>query len=156
MKRTAAVLALCAGLGCSGPAPDPEAEIRALLAEIERASRERDVRALKERVSEHYLDRESRRKAEIDALIAAHYLRGGTVYLLLRLDELELGGDGTDARASVLAGMARVPIDDWTRLRSTRGDAYRFSLSLAREDETWRVTAAEWAPAGLEDLVPGL
>jgi hypothetical protein len=151
-----AVLALCLGLGCSGPAPDPESEIRALLAEIERASRERDVRALKRRVSEAYADREGRKQADMEALLAAHYLRGGTVYLLLRLRELELDPGETRANARVLAGMARVPIEDWTGLRSTRGDAYMFSLELAREDEAWRVTAADWAPASLEDLVPGL
>jgi len=30
------------------------------------------------------------------------------------------------------------------------------AFCLSREDPTWRVTWAEWAAAGLEDLLPGL
>jgi hypothetical protein len=156
MQRLACAGLLLVGLACSGAPPDPEDEIRALLVELERASRERDVSALRERVSERYLDREGRAKPEIDALITGHYLRGGTVYLLLRLRALELGPQDATARADVLAGMARVPLDDWTRLRAARGDAYVFALDLAREDGEWRVTRAAWQPADLSDLVPGL
>lgn len=148
--------ALLAGLGCTAAAPDPEAEILALLDELERASRERDIGALKERVSERYMDPEGRGKPELDALIGAHYLRGGTVYLLLHLRSLETGADAASASAEVLAGMARVPLSDWSRLRATRGDAYVFALELAREAGDWRVTRASWEPASLEDLLPGV
>jgi hypothetical protein len=147
--------ALLLALGaCSGGVADPEQEIRALLTELERASRENDIRALKGRVSERYSDAEGRAKSEIDGLIAAHYLRGGTVYLLLHLRELELA-DESSARADVLAGMARVAIESFARLRQARGDAYVFDLALAREDGEWRVTSASWEPAALEDLLPG-
>jgi hypothetical protein len=148
--------ALLAGLACTGAVPDPEAEIEALLDELERASRERDIAALKDRVSERYADPEGRGKAELDALIGAHYLRGGTVYLLLHLRSLETVADDSSARASVLAGMARVPLEDWSRLRATRGDAYVFELELAREGGDWRVTRASWEPATLDDLLPGV
>jgi hypothetical protein len=149
-------LALLAGLACSAGPPDPETEVEALLDELERASRERDIAAIKDRVSERYADSEGRGKAELDALIGAHYLRGGTVYLLLHLRSLETGADDSSASAEVLAGMARVPLDDFRGLRSARGDAYVFALELARESGDWRVTRASWEPATLEDLLPGV
>jgi hypothetical protein len=156
IRLLALQLALLAGLGCAAGVPDPETEIEALLDELERASRERDIAALKDRVSERYADPEGRGKAELDALIGAHYLRGGTVYLLLHLRSLETAADDASATAAVLAGMARVPLDDFRRLRAARGDAYVFELELAREGDGWRVTRASWEPATLDDLLPGV
>ncbi len=157
MTARAALCALAlvaAAAGCAPVPPDPEEQIAALLDEIELASRESDLRGIKATLSDDYADAAGRRRSDIEGLVNAYYLRGSRVYLLLRPQEIDVTDDEQQASARVLAGMARVPVDDWQALRRTQGDAYVFDLELAQEDPgTWRVTSATWEPATLDDLL---
>jgi hypothetical protein len=150
----AAGIGLIALAACAPVAPSPDEQIEVLLDELQQASRTRDLKTLKARISERYTDAAARGKPEIEGLINAYYLRGSAVYLLLRLRELEVTDDELVAGVQVLAAMARVPLEDWTRIRESQADLYVFDLDLAQEEPgIWRVTRAGWEPATFDDLL---
>ncbi len=134
-------------MGCDRPPETPEARIRALFSEVERASRERDLGTLRDMISETYSDTRGRNQEDVRAILTAYYLRRGSIYVLTRVRTLELQENGR-ARASVLAGLARAPTLDFGDLRRPQADVYVFDLDLAEEEDTrWRVTAASWRQA---------
>ena len=154
MLRAITIAALLALLtaACGGAPPTPEQQIRALLGEIERASRERDVRTLKGVISEGYRDAHGRTRQELSSLISYHHLRHEQVYLFTRLEELQLPQPGA-ASLVVLAAMAGSPAASLEALRDLRADVYRFRLDLRDEDGAWRIVSADWRPAALDDFL---
>ena len=149
-----AVVLLGLLMGCDRPRETPEARIRALFSEVERASRERDLAALRDMISESYSDTRGRNKKDVSAILTAYYLRRGSIYVLTRVRSLELQ-DNARAHASVLAGLARAPTLDFGDLRRPRADIYVFDLELAEEEDArWRVTQASWRRASW-DLTRG-
>lgn len=151
-----ATLALAVLAACGGAESTPEAEVRALLAEMERASRERDLPALRNAVSAVYRDASGRTTEDIHNVLRVQYLRQRAVYLLTRIESLDFPEPGR-ADLVVLGAMAGQPLDAedaWESLRKVRADVYRFELTLAREDDdAWRVVSATWRPASLDDVL---
>ncbi len=138
---------------CAGPDATPEQQIRAVLGEIERASRAGEVGVLKDFISEHYRDRQGRTRQDLHSVIRYQYLRHKSVYLLTRIEDLELQPP-VRARLVVLGAMASAPILDPGALRAARADVYRFDLELADEGGgEWRVVSAAWRPAGIDDFL---
>lgn len=152
IARSLALLALLAA--CGGPAATPEQQIRATFSELERASRAGEVSVVKDFVSARYRDPRGRTRDDLHGLIRYQYFRHKKVYLLTRIEELDVGEDGR-ARATVLGAMASGPIEDPSALRRVQADVYRFDLELADEGEgTWRVVSGDWRPANLDDFIP--
>jgi hypothetical protein len=150
--------ALLAGLllalvpACAAEDDSPEAQVRRLFDEFERASREKDLKALKSFISESYRDSAGRDKRALTGIMTGYYLRRGSVYVLLRIQELELPEPGS-ARAELLAAMARTPLLDWNEMPRVKADAYVFDVGLADEGNgEWRVVDAAWRPATADDL----
>ncbi len=140
-------------LGCGSEPESPESQIRRLLKDIERASREKDVAALKALVSERYADAEGRTQRDISGILTYHYLRRRDVYLLTRIESLEFPTPGS-ASLSVLGALAGTPIESPDSIRSLRADVYRFDLGLEDEgDGEWRVVRGAWRPAQLDDFM---
>ena len=150
----ATFLALVALLSsCAGEPATPEERIRAAFGQIERASREGDLKALVDFVSPRYRDRRGRTARDLHSLIRVQYLRHHKVYLLTLLESLELGAPGA-ATVNVLCAMASTPIPEPGALRNVRADVYRFDLELVDEgDKGWRVRSGEWRPARLDDFL---
>ncbi len=153
-RSAAASLALLALVAaCSEPVTTPDQQIRATFAEIERASRAGDVTVLKDFVSARYRDAHGRTKNDLHSLIRYQYFRHKKVYLLTRIEELEIADDGT-ARTTVLGAMASAPVEDPAQLRTVRADVYRFDLELLDEGGgEWKVLSGDWRPAGLDDFL---
>jgi hypothetical protein len=147
---TAVLLALLT-VACGGEPPTAEERIRAMLGEIERASRERDVATLKGVISEDYEDAHGRSQQDLHSLILYHHFRQKQIYLFTRVEELELAEPGA-AELVLLAAMAGSPAADLEALRDVRTDIYRFDLELHDEDGDWRVVSADWRPAALDDF----
>lgn len=152
MRAAAALAAALLAAGCGAEPASPEQQIAATLEAIERASRERDLEALRDFVSPSYRDRAGRTRQDVHGLIAFHTLRRQSVYLLTRIQHLELPAPDA-AHLVVLAAMAGTPIGGVESLRDVRADVYRFELRLAREGgDTWRAVSADWRPGRLEDF----
>ncbi len=125
--------------------------MRAVLAALEEAAQQRDAGAMKEHVSGGYSDAHGNDKRAAIQLVAFHLLRNQSVYLLTRVQGIEIAGPG-EARAEVLVAMAGTPIESPEALLALRADLYRFDLAFAEEDGAWRVRSAEWRPAAVQDF----
>ncbi len=137
--------------GC-GDETSPEQQIRALVAAAQEAANAQDTDALQELVDESYADPRGLTKTDIDRTLALQMLRGRP-YVLLRVQELELGAESARANLRVLGGLARVPVGGFEEMLRTSADVYVFELEVASADgETWRVTSARWRPALPADL----
>lgn len=146
-----AVLGLCLlALACADRTP-PEERVRAVLAALEESAQGRDAGAMKEHVSDGYSDAQGNDKRAIAQLVAFHLLRNQSVYLLTRVQGVEIAAPG-QARAEVLVAMAGTPIESPEALLGLRADLYRFDLAFAEEDGDWRVRSAEWRPASVQDF----
>jgi hypothetical protein len=146
-----AVLALCLlALACAERTP-PEERVRSVLAALEESAQARDAGAMKEHVSEGYSDAHGNDKRAIAQLVAFHLLRNQSVYLLTRVQGVEIAAPG-QARAEVLVAMAGTPIESPEALLGLRADLYRFDLAFAEEDGDWRVRSADWRPAAVQDF----
>jgi len=144
-------LLLCLALACSGEPASPEDQVRALLAALEESAQQKDAGAMKEHVSERYSDAQGNDKRAVAQLVAFHLLRNQSVYLLTRVQSVEIAAPG-QARAQVLVAMAGTPIESPEALSLLRSDLYRFDLGLAEEDGVWRVRSADWRPAAAGDF----
>jgi hypothetical protein len=137
---------------CSGPVPSPEDPVRSWLAEAERASRERDIGAMKDLISRSYRDRHGRTQEDVHGIITFQYFRQNSVYLLTRIESLDLPAPSR-ARLTVLGAMAGSPLEGPASLRQVRADVYRFELELVDEGDQWRVVSGDWRPAGVDDFL---
>ena len=143
MKPWLAVLASAMlGAGVQGCAPrDPDGELRAVIEAAESAAEARDTSFFRESLSTSYVDAHGRRRDDVVNLLRGFFLVNSTVEIVNRIDEIVLVGD--DAATVVLqtAVVGRAPG------RSVLGidaDIYRIELELVREDDAWRVIAADW------------
>ncbi|MFI5317343.1 MAG: hypothetical protein ACHQ6T_16710 [Myxococcota bacterium] len=151
MRWTLATFALALALGCSGGAETPEDRVRQVLAALAAAAEARDVGALKAYVSESYKDAEGNDRRTVLGVATAHFMRNSSVYVLMRVSELEIPEPGY-ASARALVALAGTPIANAGALLSVRADLYRFDLRLRDERGEWRVTSAAWQPASPSDF----
>ena len=141
------VLALALGaLGCAEP-ESPEAQVRAVLAQIEAAAEAGDVGAFDDLISVQYADAYGHDKRALADFVRLHVLRhprGREV--LLRVREVQLTG-ASSASVVLHAGFAGAGQSQ------LHADAYAVDLDLALEDDAWRVTWAQWKPAAPAELL---
>ena len=141
--------------GCQSAPDDPEAQIRALIAKAEKAAEEKDLGTLKGLVSETYSGEKQKNKRELVGFIGYFFLRQKSIHLLTQVDTIEFP-EPKHAEASVYVGMAARSISGPGDLRSLRADIYRIEFTALDEGNAdWKVTRAEWRPAGIDDLDPG-
>lgn len=147
--RVARELALAAMLlagACAEP-ETPESQVRTALSALEAAAEAGDVGAFDELVSATYQDGEGHDKQQLADFVRFHVLRhprGREV--ILRVRDVQLTSDST---ASVVAHAGFAGADQST----FSADAYALDLDLAREDDVWRVTWAQWRPAAPAELL---
>jgi hypothetical protein len=143
MLSTAAAVAAAVVAGCG--TSDPEAQIRARLAEAEAAAEARDVGSFGDLIGDGYRDRQGYDRAELIRMLRGFFLANQRVEIVSRVDEVTL--EGADAARVVLhAGMLgqRSGAD---ALAGIDAHLYRFELELVNEGGDWRVIGAQWARA---------
>jgi hypothetical protein len=146
-----ATLLLASDCRCSRESPEERA--RRAIDTVVKAVNERDVKPVAAAVSEQYSDKEGNDKQHVVALVRAQFLLHRNLYLVAKLSSLECP-EPVQARAVVFAAMAAVPAAGMLPdLRNLSADVYRFDLTLADEDGTWRVLRAAWSPATVNDLL---
>jgi hypothetical protein len=138
-------------LACTREPSSPEDRVRALLAALEESAQRKDAGEMKQHVSEGYSDAQGNDKRAVARLVAFHLLRNQSVYLLTRVQSIEIPEPG-QAHAQVLVAMAGTPIEGPEALVRLRADLYRFDLAMREEDGDWRVRSAEWRPASAGDF----
>lgn len=131
----AAVLLLA--VGCERPSPDPEGQIRALLAEAERAAEAGEHQRLGGWVAQDYSDREGRDRRSLLFTVRGLLLRFPRLELVVTVREIDLlSPQLARVRLDVLAGGAGAG--------GLSADAFPMELSLRDEGDGWKLTRAEW------------
>jgi len=139
-------------VACGGDDSSPDAAVRRTLVAIETAARARDLSALGEHVSEAYADDRGNDRQAVRRIAAFHLLRNQSVHTLTRIRSVSFD-EPEHAQVEALVALAGTAIPDADVLATVRADLYRFDVTLREEQPgTWRVTAANWWPAALEDF----
>ena len=139
-------------LSCSSEPSDPKAEIRALLAEAEKAVEARSVSQVGDLIADTYMDTGARKRLDIIRLLTGYFLTHQTIHLLVQVDELELINE-QQATVILYAATAGQPLTEQTQLFSLRANLIRLELSLAKQDALWKLTDAAWRRANKEDFL---
>lgn len=154
LRRSAAFLAIVVllALACSPVPESAEARLHSLMAAMELAAEEKNLRELKEVVSERYADANGNDRDAIVGLLTYHFLRNQTIHLLTRIAVLEVGDDGL-ASVTAYVAMAGRPIPGSEALAQLRANLYRFDFTLDEEASEWRLIRADWRTATPEDFL---
>jgi hypothetical protein len=129
--------------GCG--ADDPEARIRALIAEAEQAAEARDVGFFSGVLGDRYSDAHGNDREAMLRALRGYFIANQRIEILSRVDEIVIEGDGA-ARAVVHAGMvgrrAGAELID-----GIDADLYRFELTLIDDGDYWQVIRADFRRA---------
>jgi hypothetical protein len=128
--------------------------IRVLIEDGARAAEEKRigdaVAGLSERFRGEGLD-----KSEVKRLVAFHVLRGESVSVSIAGSRIRV--EGARARAGVdtilVRGSGRGKA--LASLLPNEAGAHRFDLALEREEDGWRIVAADWRPIDLAEALAG-
>lgn len=147
------VIALAiSAFGCRRPRLSPEQQVRKAIDAVVAAVRERDLKPVAAAVSDAYADSEGNDKKQIVSQVRVQFLLHPNLYLLAKTASVECT-EPDQASAVVYAAMASVPAGVVPDPRNMSANVYRFELTLADEDGTWRVRRAAWHPATVKDLL---
>jgi len=138
---------------CKRQPQNAREEIEMRIEEVEQAAEKKEMGTLKDFVSQAYADPQRRKRAELEAIILHWVLSQSSIHLLSRIESIELRQGEREAEVIVVVAMAARPLDSPTLLPSLHADIYRFDATLRKEaDGVWRVGAARWEPATVEDF----
>jgi hypothetical protein len=146
------IVALVVAPGCRRARLSPEDQVRRAIDKAVKAVRERDMKPLADAVSEQYSDRDRNDKQHVLGLVRMHFVVYPNLYLVAKTSSIECP-DVKQAQVLMYAALASVPSGVVPDLRQLSADVYRFDLTMADEDGTWRVVHAAWAPATVKDLL---
>lgn len=133
-------------LGACGGDDSPEAQVRAVIAEAQRAAEDRDASALFDLIAPGYHDGRGNGAEEIRRYVRGYLIAHQSIHMLTRVEEVELpASDLARVRATVgMLGRETESQSSW----DLAAEVYEFDITLAREDGKWRVTRADWRRAG--------
>lgn len=138
---------------CAGEPDDPEARLRATIAQAEQAIEARELKNAAGFVASGYRDEQGRDARAVRQLLLGYLYRHRHIHLLVRIADLQLAEGGKAADARLYVAMTGVPLQSFEALVSVRADLHRFDLQFADGEAGWQVTAASWQRAGLDDML---
>jgi hypothetical protein len=138
------LLSATLGVAVGSCAPDdPDAELRAFVAEAETAAEARDTGFFREAISASYVDRRGQGRDDVINVIRGVFVTNSTVEVVSRIEAISLAGEEA---ATVTLQAALVGKAQGASLLDVDGDLYRIELELVRESDSWRVIGADWGP----------
>jgi hypothetical protein len=146
MNARIAVGCLLLALLACGAAPSPEQEVRAVLAALEAAAESGHAGEFSELVSTDYEDPYGHDREKLRAFVAYHVMQSGRGReVIVRVRDLSFP-EPTRAAVTLAVGLAGAG----SRLSA---EVYAVEMDLAREDDSWRITWAQWHAAPASDLL---
>jgi hypothetical protein len=134
---------------------DPETRIRAVIAAVIAAAEQRDLGGIMKHVSRDFRSPELDRN-ELKGLLFVELRRGDWRRVVLVKTVVQLA-DTEHARVVLVALLASgddvLALEDLLR---TDADTYRFDVTMALEEDEWRVTTAAYEPARAANLLDSL
>lgn len=132
----ACVLAAALLAGCGKPVDEPEARIRAVLAQAEQAAEAGDHQALAAWLARDYADSAGRDRRTVALTLRGLLMRYPRLELIVTVREIEVHSPQlATVRLEVLSAGAGAA--------GLSADTFPLELSL-RDDGGWKVTRAEW------------
>ncbi len=130
--------------GC-GEADSPEAQVRAVIEQMELAAEARATSEVLELISEQYRDDYGNGRDDVGRAVRGYFIANQSIHLLTRIEALSFPAED-EARATVLVGMVGREAGA-TEAWDLAADLYRFEIAVVREDGEWKITWARWSRA---------
>ena len=145
-RFTAVVICAVMWLGACDGDDLPEAQVRAVITEAERAAEDRNASALFDLIAPDYHDGRGNGVEDIKRYVRGYLIAHQSIHMLTRVEAVELpASDLARVRATVgMLGRETASESSW----DLAAEVYEFDITLAREDGEWRVTRADWRRAG--------
>ncbi|NIO00717.1 MAG: hypothetical protein GTO42_01040 [Candidatus Latescibacteria bacterium] len=139
-------------LSCSDRG-SPEDEIRSWLEKASKAAEERDLRTLRDLVSDNYSDDEGRDKKLIQGILTYHLLHNRSIHLLKKVKTIKIV-DPNSAELAVAVALAGQPIGSGMDLTHLQADMLRFNFMLHKGNgDDWQVIAAKWISVDISEFM---
>lgn len=143
--RVSAVL-LCALLcACGGEPSSPEAQIKAVITQMEQAAEQRKRRDLSEHVSDSYRDEYGDKNA-LNNIFRAYLLRNQSINIFTVIHSMQ-AVSAQQYHVELSAFMAAKGVDVESAAGRLKADSHRFSVTFVDEsagEGDWKVRSAVW------------
>ena len=142
--RQLAILAISIFLfSCSSDEPlSDEAQLRAIIKEMEVGAQERSTSSVTKHISINYKDHQGNDLDRIKKMIRLQFLRNQNINIFTKINELEVLDDAATIELSIAMSSGKFNLSDATN--RLKADTFRFSLVFMREDETWLLQSGSW------------
>lgn len=154
LRSLLAILVLLASaIACSEDPRSPEEHVRALLDQAEQAAEAKEIKVIKEMISENYADAQGRGKEDLKRVLAYHFLRNQAMHLTSRVDSITLLPSG-EVDGVLYVAMANTPISSMEELANLRAAMYRFDFRWVEEEKNdWKLIQSSWRRANNADFL---
>lgn len=138
---TSLFFAVLAASGCSRE-DTPETQLRAVIADMERAVEARDVGDLMAHISTQYRDELGQGADEASRYARGYFIANQSIHLLTRVESIEFPS-AREARAVVTVAMVGREAEAGAAW-NLAADLYEFDAAFVREGDDWKVAYAKW------------
>lgn len=132
----------------------PEDQVRRFVAEAVAAAESREALAIRQLISEKYMDESRRDRRALTALAMGYFLRHKNIHLFTQISEIKFPVQG-QASVKIYVAMAGSPVTGSQALIDIRADLHLFDLMLIRDGDDWLLQKLHWQHASIEDIVGG-
>lgn len=139
MRLRVALLLAVLLTGCG--AENPDAEVRAMIEDMETAVEARDTGYFRGVIADSFRDARGNDRGRIIDLIRGFFLANPRIEAIVRVEDVTL--DGPDS-ARVTVQAALLSAAGGRSLLGVDGDLYSADLELLRIDGEWRLIGADW------------
>ena len=132
----------------------PEDQVRQFIASAVTAAESREALAIRQLVSDNYMDDGRRDRRALTALAMGYFLRHKNIHLFTQISEIKFPVP-EKASVKIYIAMAGSPVKGAQALLDIRADLYQFDLVLTKEGGDWLLQKLHWQRAIIEDIVGG-
>ncbi|MEE8379243.1 MAG: hypothetical protein V3R49_02565 [Gammaproteobacteria bacterium] len=148
------VILLLLVLSACSDKKSPEYQIRQFVTSAVAAAESRETLAIRQLISEQYMDDGRRDRRALTTLAMGYFLRHKNIHLFTQISEVKFPTPN-QANVKLYAAMAGRPVASAQALIDIRADLYQFDLMLARDGDDWLLQKLHWQRASIEDIVGG-
>ena len=144
-------LILCLGCQCNSSVRSPEAEIEAMLIDVEKAFEVGDLESIKDRLSDEYSGEGAMfggAKANLIRGLQVLFLRRGQRFVVHRVESIIVDDEQRHAQVKLYAILTHLPVRLEALTTNTKGDILAIQLQLEYNSK-WKVHEARWGRVSL-------
>jgi len=145
------LLFLVCFLNSCTPSTTPEQIVDNFVTACEKSVEKGSGRELRNLIAEDYMDSAGRTKQDLGAIASGYLLRNKEIYCYRLIDSVIINEDDSIS-ARVLTALAAQPITDVAILPQMNSDIYWFDITIAEQNNDWKLVNATWKQAMLEDF----